>query len=235
MTMLEVKEINTFYDMSHILFNVSLNVNEGEVVALLGRNGAGKSTTFRSVIGLSRPSSGEILFRGENLIGKPTYVIANKGIGYVPEEKRIFKEMTVLENLEIGKKGGRQKRTAWEIGKIYELFPILSKYREHIAGKLSGGEQQMLTIARTLMGNPELLLLDEPTTGLSPLVVKSLKENIIALAKSGISILLAEQNVKFALELSNRTYILDKGEIQYEAFAEELRRDEITMRKYLTV
>jgi branched-chain amino acid transport system ATP-binding protein len=231
---LEVKEIHTYYGMSHILFGVSIDVEKGKVVALLGRNGAGKSTTFRSIIGLNPPKSGRILFKGEEIGGKPSYVLANKGLGYVPEGKRIFKGMTVRENLEVGtKKRGEQNQ--WTIGEIFKLFPILEKYSSHMAGKLSGGEQQMLTIARTLMGNPELILLDEPTTGLSPLIIKSLKEKVFALSRSGLSILLAEQNAKFALELSHRCYIIDKGEIQYHGQPKELSNNEKIMKQYLAL
>jgi len=233
--LLEVKEINTFYGMSHILFDVSLNVGEGEVISLLGRNGAGKSTTLRSIIGLNSPKSGSIAFKGEEIKGKPSYEIASRGIGYVPEEKRIFQEMTARENLEVGTKKGRQNMNEWTIERIFGLFPELERYCDHVAGRLSGGEQQMLTIARTLMGNPELLLLDEPTTGLSPLIVKSLKDNIFRLSKSGLSILLAEQNVKFALEFSHRAYIIDKGEIQHHDSVEALHKDDAILKKYLAV
>jgi len=235
MSLLEVREINTFYGMSHILFDVSIDVGFGEVVALLGRNGAGKSTTLRSIMGLNPPKSGEVIYGGDDISRKPSFVIAEKGIGYVPEEKRIFKEMTVRENLEVATKKGKSAQSQWTIGEIYNLFPILEKNDSKIGGKLSGGEQQMLTIARTLMGNPELLLLDEPTTGLSPLIIKSLNEKISSLSKSGLSILLAEQNVKFALALSNRCYIMDKGEIQYQAPAEELHKDEKILKQYLAL
>lgn len=234
MKLLEVKEISTFYGKSHILFDVSIYVDEGEVIGLLGRNGAGKSTTFRSIMGLTPPKSGSIEFKGEEIIGKPSYTIANKGIGYVPEEKRIFKGMTVLENLEVGFKKGKTNNNQWTTDKVYDLFPILKKFSNQMAGRMSGGEQQMLTIARTLMGNPELVLLDEPTTGLSPLIVKTLKENIIRLSKQ-ISIVLAEQNIKFALDLSHRAYIIDKGEIRHEDAIEKLRNDEKIMKKYLAI
>jgi branched-chain amino acid transport system ATP-binding protein len=235
MILLDVKEINTFYGMSHILFNVSIYIGEAEIVGLLGRNGAGKSTTLRSIMGLNIPTSGRITFKGEEISGKPSYVIANKGIGYVPEEKRIFKAMTVIENLEIGTKKGEQNGDQWTIEKVFNLFPMLEKYCNHIAGKLSGGEQQMLTIARTLMGNPELLLLDEPTTGLSPLIIKALRDNIFELSKSKLAILLAEQNVKFALELSHRCYIIDKGEIQYHGQPKELSNNQKIMKQYLAL
>jgi branched-chain amino acid transport system ATP-binding protein len=234
MRLLDVKKISTFYGKSHILFDVSIYVNEGEAIALLGRNGAGKSTTFRSIMGLSPPKSGSITFKGEEIIGKRSYSIANKGIGYVPEEKRIFRGMTVSENLQVGFKKGAKNDTQWSFNKVYDLFPILGKFSNRMAGRMSGGEQQMLAIARTLMGNPDLLLLDEPTTGLSPLIVKNLSDNILKVSEQ-ISILLAEQNTKFALDLSQRAYIIDKGEIRHEDATANLRNNQEVLRKYLAI
>jgi len=234
MSLLDVRGISTFYGMSHILFDVSLEVESGEIIGLLGRNGAGKSTTFRSIIGLNPPKSGKIQFKGEDIAGKPPYLIAKKGIGYVPEEKRIFSRMTVMENLEVGIKNSYLNESQWTMDKVFDLFPVLKEYRNRMAGRLSGGEQQMLTIARSLMGNPELLLLDEPTTGLSPLIVKDLKDNVLKLSKN-MSVLLAEQNVKFAISLCKRIYVVEKGSIKYEAMADELSKDEKALQEYLTV
>lgn len=235
---LEVDRINTFYGLSHILFDVSFSVNRGEVVALLGRNGAGKTTTFRSIMGLTPPKTGCIIFEGRDIVGKPPYSIAKLGVGYVPEDRRIFPDLTVLDNLIIGEKKPPQddeKGVHFTIEKIFSLFPLLEKLSNRRAGYLSGGEQQMLTIARTLMGNPKLLLLDEPTEGLAPLIVMNIGELIQELKNSGVTILLAEQNVGFVLNLADRVYILDDGQIVYEGAATDLKQDMETMKKYLAV
>ena len=229
--MLEVKGIHTFYGMSHILFDVSLEVKKGEIVCLLGRNGAGKTTTLRSIIGLTPPRQGSIKFKGEEIIGKEPYILVRKGMGYVPGDRRIFADLTVAENLEIAAREGGM----WNKEKVYELFPALKKIESRKGGYLSGGEQQMLTIARTLMGNPELLLLDEPTEGLAPLMVKALEEQIRELKRAGLTILLAEQNVRSALRLSDRGYIIDDGRIRFQGSVEELRENEEIRRKYLLV
>ena len=230
---LEVNEISTFYALSHVLFKVSLRVQRGELVCLLGRNGAGKTTTLRSIIGLTPPRSGSIRFNGQELVGKRPYQIVRMGMGYVPGDRRIFPELTVRENLEVGR---RLKSTAveWTMERVYELFPSLGRLYKQLGSHLSGGEQQMLAIARSLMGNPEVLLLDEPSEGLAPLLVKALEEQVQELRKKGISILLAEQNVKSALRVSNRGYIIDKGSIFFHGTAKDLRENE-EARKHLMV
>ncbi len=232
--MLEVNEIHTFYGTSHVLFSISLSIDKGESVALLGKNGMGKSTTMKSIIGLVRPRHGTIKFKGQVISGKPAFMIARAGIGYVPEDKRILGELTVRENLEVGARkvsgnGG------WNLDKIYELFPVLRERESQMARTLSGGEQQMLAIARTLMINPELLLLDEPSQGLAPLLLMELGRQIRQLQESGISILLAEQNVDFALNLSSRVYVIEKGSIIYQGKSEELSKDESLMKRLLAV
>lgn len=232
---LEVKDIHTYYGMSHILFGVSLSVKKGEVVALLGRNGAGKTTTLRSIIGLAPPKSGSIQFKGQEIAGRPPYEIARLGIGFVPEDRRIFPDLTVLENLEVGKKGGPDGRGGWDLEKVFDYFPKLKELRNQMGGTLSGGEQQMLTIARTLMGNPELLLLDEPSEGLAPLIVRALEELIQRLKLEGMTILLAEQNLKFVGRLADQAYIIDDGRIPYEGRIEDLWRNEEVKKRYLAV
>jgi branched-chain amino acid transport system ATP-binding protein len=232
--MLEVGQIHTYYGLSHILFDVSLGVERGEVVCLLGRNGAGKSTTMRSIMGLTPPKQGSIKFKGEDITGKKPYVLARKGIGYVPDDRRIFADLTVGENLEIAARDANRGE-GWDEEKVYELFPALGKIHQRRAGCLSGGEQKMLAIARALMGNPELLLLDEPTEGLAPLLIRSLEERIRTLKETGLTVLLAEQNVRSALRLSDRGYIIDDGHIRYEGSVEELRDNEEVRKKYLLV
>lgn len=230
---LEVREIHTFYGLSHILFGVTLNVGEGEVVCLIGRNGAGKTTTIRSIMGLTPPSSGTIIFRGSNITGRPAHFIARMGVGFVPEDRLIFPDLTVQQNLELAKKSTSQGQEIWSIDKIFEIFPVLKKLAHRQGGNLSGGEQQMLTIGRTLMGNPELLLLDEPTEGLAPLVLKALEEQIQELKNRGMTILLSEQNVKSAMKLSDRAYVIDKGLICYQGTINELIANEEVRQKYL--
>lgn len=232
--MLEVNEIHTYYGMSHILFGVSLSVAPGEVVCLLGRNGAGKTTTLRSIMGLTPPRQGSIKFKGEEIVGKEPYMLVRQGIGYVPDDRRIFADLTVGENLELAERKAKGDR-GWNKDRVYELFPLLKNIESRKGGYLSGGEQQMLTIARTLMGNPEFLLLDEPTEGLAPLLVKALEEQIRKLREAGLTILLAEQNVRSALRLSDRGYIIDNGVIRYQGSIEELRENEEIRKRYLLV
>jgi branched-chain amino acid transport system ATP-binding protein len=233
---LEVKEINTFYELSHILFDVSLEVEKGETVCLLGRNGVGKTTTFRSIMGLTPPRSGSIKFRGDELKGKQPHEICYAGVGFVPEDRIIFPDLTVRENLEIAvKKGQKGKNVGWTIDKVHRLFPVLQERGRQWGGTLSGGEQQMLTIARTLMGNPQLLLLDEPSEGLAPLVVRAIGEQILALKKEGMTILLSEQNSSFALKVSNRAYILEKGHITWQGDIAELKSKPEIMKNFLGV
>lgn len=233
---LEVNNINTFYGTSHILFDVSLEVASGELVCLLGRNGAGKTTTLRSIMGLTPPKSGSVKFYGEEMTGKPPYWIAKKGVGFVPDNRLIFPDLTVRQNLEIGiKKSLHFKGEPWTVDKIYEIFPKLKILEKHLGGYLSGGEQQMLTIGRTLMGNPELILLDEPVEGLAPLVVKDFADRLLKLKEIGVTILFSEQNVKFSLSIADRAYVIDRGRIRYHGSIEELSSNEEIKQNYLMI
>jgi branched-chain amino acid transport system ATP-binding protein len=234
---LRVHEIHTFYGLSHILFGVSLGIGEGEVLCLLGRNGAGKTTTMRSIAGFSPAKAGKILFYGEDITSRSPNQIARRGIATAFAEKRVFGNLTVKENLEIGRRApsGRKSHGVWTFDKIYALFPVLDRYSRRWAKSLSGGEQQMVCIARALMANPELLLLDEPTTGLAPVLVNQIGRQIQQLREEGISILLAEQNFLFAAELGNNCTIIDTGEIRFTGTFPELKNNETIMRKYLTV
>jgi branched-chain amino acid transport system ATP-binding protein len=232
---LEVKDIYTAYGLSQILFGISLNVNEGEVVSLLGRNGVGKTTTLRSIMGLTPPRSGSIKFKGEEIAGKLPYQIARMGIGCVPEDRRIFSDLTVWENLDVAFQSLGEGGPSWTMQRVFELFPALEPLRNRRGGFLSGGEQQMLTIARALMGNPELLLLDEPSEGLAPVVVQHLGQQMSKLKEEGMTILLCEQNFRFSLDLSDRLYIVEKGEVRYEGSMAEFLKDEESWRAYLTV
>jgi branched-chain amino acid transport system ATP-binding protein len=233
---LEVTNINTFYGTSHILFDVSLGVERGEVVCLLGRNGAGKTTTMRSIMGLTYPRSGSVRFQDLELGKKPAYERAKRGMGFVPDDRRVFPTLTVRENLEIGMKGAiDNEQEPWTIEGIYELFTDLKRLDSHQGGHLSGGEQQMLTIARTLMGNPTLLLMDEPAEGLAPLVVKTLAEQVGKLEELGQTILLSEQNLPFALGVSERAYVIEKGTIRYQGSIDELEANEEVKKRYLMV
>jgi len=232
---LNVDNINTFYGMRHVLFGVSLWVDEGEVVALLGRNGAGKTTTMRSIMGLTPPNTGNIRLRGIDIARKPVHLVARSGIGYVPSDKRIFKKLTVRQNLTLAGKKSFHGSERWTLDKIYGIFPTLHDLDSRRGGLLSGGEQQMLSIARTLMGNPDLLLLDEPSTGLAPLIVRALGEQIKKVKEEGLCVLLAEQNAKFGMEMSNRCYVIDKGEIRYHGTIEELKEQKEVLQTYLAV
>lgn len=232
--MLEVEEIHTFYGLSHILFGVSLRIESGKVVCLLGRNGAGKSTTLKSIIGLTPPKQGSIRFKEEEIAGKQPYMLVRKGIGYVPDERRIFADLTVADNLEIAERkveGGE----GWDKERVYELFPTLKGIASRMGGCLSGGEQKMLAIGRALMCNPELLLLDEPTEGLAPVMVKVLEDRIGTLKQTGLTVLLAEQNVKTTLRLSDHGYIIDDGKIRYHGSVDELKENEEVRKKYLLI
>ena len=229
---LELNEIHTFYGTSHVLFGISLGIEEREVVCLMGRNGAGKTTTLRSIIGLTPPRSGDITFGGESIITKPTYYISRKGIGWVPDDRRIFPDLTVRRNLLIAARGGKAGEY-WTLDTIYDLFPKLKELDSRLGGYLSGGEQQMLAIARTLMTNPRLLLLDEPGEGLAPLVVKALGESLKRLRELNMTILICEHNVGMALEISDRAYIIDKGTIYWNGTVAELQENQDVKKKYL--
>jgi len=232
---LEVDNIYTSYGLSQVLFGVSLQVDSEEVVLLLGRNGVGKSTTLRSIMGLTPPSSGSIKWKGEEIAGKPSYQISKLGIGFVPEDRRIFSDLTVWENLDVAIQRSAKKENVWAIVRVFELFPALQPIQNRRGGFLSGGEQQMLTIARTLMGNPDLLLLDEPSEGLAPIVVQQLGEQIKKLRQEGMTILLCEQNSRFSLDLCDRLYILEKGEVRYQGTTEEFLKDEKAYQTYLAL
>lgn len=226
--LLDVQEIHTAYGLSRVLFGVSVDVRAGECVCLLGRNGVGKSTTMRSIMGLAPPQTGHIRWKGTDITGWEPYRVARAGIGFVPEDRRIFADLTVWENLDVAARARRRTAAAgaaWTLDRVFDLFPKLSELSGRNGGFLSGGEQQMLTIARTLMGNPELLLLDEPSEGLAPMVVDHLREQIARLKREGLTILLAEQNVEFSLGLADRVYVLEKGSIRFSGPAARLRED----------
>ncbi|HEU0156847.1 MAG TPA: ABC transporter ATP-binding protein [Stellaceae bacterium] len=232
--LLSVEDIHTAYGLSRVLFGVSLEIAEGECVCLLGRNGVGKTTTMRSVMGLTPPSGGRVLWQGRDITGWAPHRVARAGIGFVPEDRRIFAELTVRENLEVGAQAARRPGR-WTIEAVGELFPVLRERRDQRGGFLSGGEQQMLTIARTLMGNPLLLLLDEPSEGLAPLVVDLLAGKIAELKAQGLTILLAEQGADFALGLADRVYVLEKGAVRFSGAAAELRQDRALLDRLLAV
>jgi branched-chain amino acid transport system ATP-binding protein len=235
MALLEVEKIETSYGLSQALFGISLTVEPGEIVALLGRNGVGKTTVMRSIIGLTPPNRGIVRWKGEEIQGLPTYRIARKGVGFVPEDRRIFPDLTVWENLDIARRTGPEGKNVFTEERIYEIFPKLKELRDRRGGYLSGGEQQMLTIGRSLLTNPDLLLLDEPSEGLAPLIVEAMREQIRALRKEGLSVLLAEQSLDFVLSLSDRLYILEKGEVKFSGTPADVRANEGELQKYLTV
>ena len=233
---LEVRDLHTAYGLSRVLFGVSITVGAGECVCLLGRNGVGKTTTMRSIMGLTPPASGQVRWKGRDITRWPPYRVAAAGIGFVPEDRRIFADLTVWENLDVAARPGRAGGDGgFTIDRVFDLFPKLRELTGRQGGFLSGGEQQMLTIARTLMGNPELLLLDEPSEGLAPLVVDHLEEQIARLKRDGLTILLAEQNVGFSLALADRVYVLEKGAIRYEGAARALREDEALRHELLAL
>ncbi len=236
--MIVVKDIHSYYGKSHILHGVSLELKQGELVCLLGRNGVGKSTTLKSIMGIVRPTQGSIRFDGKELVGSQPYQIARLGVGYVPEDRRIFKSLTVHENLLMGtqkaKNSGAAERV-WTIDRIYDIFPNLRERRSNKGSHLSGGEQQMLTVARTLMGNPKLILVDEPTEGLAPLIVKDVLEMLAAVRKSGVTVLMVEQNFKAAIKVADRFYIMAKGQMVFEGGMAALLAAEDVRKNYLEV
>jgi branched-chain amino acid transport system ATP-binding protein len=232
--LLELEDVHAAYGLSRVLFGISIEVNEGECVCLLGRNGVGKTTTMRTVMGLTPPSSGHVRFRSRDITGWPPYRIARAGIGFVPEDRRIFAELSVWENLDVARRAAARPGR-WTIETITDLFPVLGKLRDRQGGFLSGGEQQMLTIARTLMGNPELLLLDEPSEGLAPLVVEALLVKVGELKAQGTTILLAEQGIEFSLALADRVYVLEKGAVRFAGHSAALRSDRGALDQLLTL
>ncbi len=234
MALLSVEEIHAAYGLSRVLFGISLSVDPGECVCLLGRNGVGKSTTLRAIMGLTPPRAGRVVWHGKDVTAWPTYRIARAGIGFVPEDRRIFAELSVWENLDVAARAANRPG-AWTIPRVCELFPILAERRDQRGGFLSGGEQQMLTIARALVGNPELLLLDEPSEGLAPLVVEMLREKIAELKAQGLTILLAEQGVAFSLALADRVYVLEKGAVKHAGPAAQLRDDPALLERLMAL
>jgi branched-chain amino acid transport system ATP-binding protein len=236
--MIEVRDIQSYYGKSHVLHGVSFELKEGELVCLLGRNGVGKSTTLKSVMGMVRPSCGQIRFEGQALIGRHPYEIARLGVGYVPEDRRIFKSLSVHENLLMGikdSKTGGSIKDRWTIDRVYQVFPRLKERRGNKGIHLSGGEQQMLTVARTLMGNPKLILVDEPTEGLAPLIVNDVLEMLATVRDSGVTVLMVEQNFKAAVKVADRFYIMSKGQMVFQGDMAALMAAEEVRRNYLEI
>jgi branched-chain amino acid transport system ATP-binding protein len=230
---LEAENLNTYYGRSHILFDVSLAIDQGETVCLMGRNGAGKTTTFRSIMGLTPSKTGKIVFKNKDCSKQPAFKMARMGLGYVPEDRRILGSFTVEENLELGRIPGRDGR--WTFTTVLAHFPTLIHLRNRLGGALSGGEQQMLTIARALMGNPDVLVLDEPTEGLAPVIVSMLRELMMSLKKADTTILLSEQNIRFAMAVSDKVVVIDKGHVVYSGTVVEFRNQAAVQKKYLAV
>jgi|LSQX01.3.fsa_nt_gb branched-chain amino acid transport system ATP-binding protein len=235
--LLQVKDLNAHYGPSHVLQGINLNIAEGELVALMGRNGMGKSTTLKSIMGLVKPTSGSVMFQGQEVAGLPPYKVALAGIGFVPEERRIFPELSVIDNLKLGIKGGKIKNpndpNTWTIERIFHHFPKLAERTQQPGGRLSGGEQQMLAMGRSLMGNPKLLLVDEPTEGLAPIMVQEVRNVLEEINKAGVSVLLVEHNMKVALSLAHRVYLMSKACIGCEAAPVEVRDNHELRAKYL--
>jgi branched-chain amino acid transport system ATP-binding protein len=223
--MLEVQEIHTFYGLSHILFGVSLKVEAGQVVCLLGRNGAGKTTSLKSILGIAPPKQGRIRFKGEDITGEEPFALVRKGLAYVPDDRRIFADLTAGENLEIAERTA-PGRDYWNKDKVYELFPPLARLEKRKGGLLSGGEQKMLAISRALVGNPDFLLLDEPTEGIAPVLVRAFGQTIARLKEIGLTVLLAEQNIKFTTRFSDFGYVIDNGRICFKGALKELMENE---------
>ncbi len=236
--MLELNGINTLYGQAHILHDLSFSVGKGEVVALLGRNGAGKSTTIKTIMQLVRPRSGSVRFENTDISSLPAYKVARRGIGYVPEDRRIFTDLTVMENLEVGRRaptGSGAQGTAWTLEALFELFPNLSERRGNLGKALSGGEQQMLTIARTLMGNPTMLLLDEPSEGIAPVIVEQMAHTILKLKNQGLTVLISEQNLHFAKLVADRAFIIESGSLRFDGAFDDLEANPEIRDQYLSV
>ncbi|HMA88597.1 MAG TPA: ABC transporter ATP-binding protein [Burkholderiales bacterium] len=233
--MLEIRRLNAGYGRARILFDLDLDARHGEVVVLLGRNGAGKSTVLKTIIGLVRPTSGEIRFAGKRIDRLQPFQIARLGIGYVPEDRRIFTDLTVAENLEVGRRPARADATHWTSDKLFRLFPNLAEMRNRRGAHMSGGEQQMLTIARTLMGNPRAVLLDEPSEGLAPLIVQQMARTVLQLKQEGLTVLLCEQNLRFAQAVADRAFVLEKGHVRYSGAMRALEADAALREQYLSL
>ena len=231
--MLNVEDIHTYYGESYVIQGVSLNLDEGEILTLLGRNGAGKTTTLRSIMGLTPPRRGRVIYKGKEITQQKPFEIARLGIGMVPEDRRIFNTLTVEENLNLAIQANRLGR--WNLQTICELFPLLAKRKKNLGSQLSGGEQQMLAIARSLMGNPNLILLDEPSEGLAPLLIKAVAETILTIAREGLSILLVEQNVEMTIKIAHRHYVIDAGKIIYTGSNDDFIQNRDVREKYLTI
>ena len=233
--LLSARGLRAWYGRAQILFDVSLEVGPGEVVALMGRNGAGKSTTFRSIMGLMERVEGEVTFRGANLSGLEPFQIARLGLGYVPEDRRIFSELSVMQNLEVGRQPPRDGVPTWTPERLFRVFPNLGEMPDRPGGRMSGGEQQMLTVARTLMGNPCLVMLDEPSEGISPRIVEDMANMILELKHEGLSVLLSEQNLHFAQLVCDRAYVIEKGQVRYKGTMAELAQNDEVRRSYLAI
>ena len=233
--LLEVQRLTARYGLAQVLFGVSLEVRRGEVVALMGRNGAGKSTTLKAIMGLVAADCERMTFGGHNIARLPAFRIARLGLGYVPEERRIFTDLTVFENLEVGQHPARGGREAWNLERLFTIFPNLAEMRGRRASAISGGEQQMLTIARTLMGNPDMVLLDEPSEGLAPVIVEQMADAVLRMKDAGIAVLLSEQNLHFASAVSDRAVVIEKGTVRYAGTIAALEADEAVRESYLTV
>jgi branched-chain amino acid transport system ATP-binding protein len=233
--MLEVDGLNAFYGKAQMLFDVSLRVGRGEVVALMGRNGAGKSTTMKSIMGLLSSKRGQIRFMGEDIATLAPYQIARRGLGFVPEDRRVFSELSVVQNLEVGKQAAREGMEVWTPQRLFTLFPNLGEMPERPGGSMSGGEQQMLTVARTLMGNPLLVMLDEPSEGVAPVIVEQMAHMIMNLKQQGLAILLSEQNLHFAQLVCDRAYVLEQGQIRFSGSMQALAADEEVQQAYLSL
>lgn len=233
--MLEIEGLNAYYGRAHILHGVGFSMGRGEVLALMGRNGAGKSTTMKAVMGLVPPQAGRVIFEGQTIVGREPFEIARLGIGYVPEERRVFSELSVMENLSVAQRPKREGAPHWTPERLFQLFPNLGRMRDRPGGAMSGGEQQMLTIARTLMGNPKLVLLDEPSEGLAPVIVEEMAKTILALKSEGLSVLISEQNLHFAGSVADRATIIEKGLIRFTGTMDELKADDAVRAQYLSV
>jgi len=233
--LLSVRSLRAWYGRAQVLSDIALDLARGEVIALMGRNGAGKSTTFRAIMGLMERSAGEVLFRGQALHGLEPFEIARLGLGYVPEDRRIFSELSVMENLEVGRQPARDGAPLWTPEKLFAIFPNLGEMRDRPGGRMSGGEQQMLTVARTLMGNPYLVMLDEPSEGIAPKIVEDMANMILELKREGLSVLLSEQNLHFAQLVCERVYVIEKGQVRYQGTMAQLAPNAEVMREYLSI